>query len=51
MTATGAERAPDRERADVAHEDLRRIGVEPEESQAGAVSAPQNTSSSPTPPM
>ena len=32
----GAERAAERQRADVAHEDLRRVGVEPQEGQARA---------------
>ena len=32
----GAERGADRERADVAHEHLRRIGVEPQKSEARA---------------
>ncbi|SST10557.1 Uncharacterised protein [Acinetobacter baumannii] len=32
----GAQRGAQRQRADVAHEDLRRIGVEPEEAEAGA---------------
>ena len=33
ITAIGAERGADGERADIAHEHLRRIGVEPQESQ------------------
>ena len=32
----GAERGAERQRADVAHEDLGRVGVEPEEAEAGA---------------
>ena len=36
MTATHAERGAERQRADVAHEHLRRVGVEPQEAQARA---------------
>ena len=36
MTAIDAERRADRQRADIAHEHLRRIGVEPEKAQARA---------------
>ena len=44
-----AERGAERERADVAHEHLRRVGVEPEEAEAGADERAQKISSSPAP--
>jgi hypothetical protein len=40
-----AERAAERERADVAHEDLRRMRVEPQEGQPAPASAEQKISS------
>ena len=44
-----AERAAQRQRADVAHEDLGRIGVEPEEAERRADQRAQKTVSSPAP--
>ena len=43
----GAERGAERERADVAHEDVGRVAVVPEEAEEAPTSAPQNTASSP----